>query len=191
MAAKLKDINAQLHQRMHESIKDTLKWLQSVVRGYFQYSSAWKVARSTILGARSSSLRRSFIVLSVYLLSYSSWRVARDQSRCGPSERGRAMGTCPRGRPVRGHKWNKCGKPRCPQARKRSCPAFRDDMWVHRLRTLARAYPLLPRPPLGPYATGKSRNELRPLESIPAHDGGCTQCPPAVASRCEKPGSRT
>ena len=94
---------------MHESVKDTL--LQSVVRGYFQYSSAWKVARSTILGARSSSLRRSFIVLSVYLLSYSSWRVARDQSRCGPSERGRAMGTCPRGRPVRGHKWNKCGKP--------------------------------------------------------------------------------
>jgi group II intron reverse transcriptase/maturase len=37
MAAKLKDIKAKLHQRMHESIKDTLKWLQSVVRGYFQY----------------------------------------------------------------------------------------------------------------------------------------------------------
>jgi two-component sensor histidine kinase len=37
MAAKLKDIKAKLRQRMHESIKDTLKWLQSVVRGYFQY----------------------------------------------------------------------------------------------------------------------------------------------------------
>jgi RNA-directed DNA polymerase len=37
MAAKLKEIKAKLQQRMHESIKDTLKWLQSVVRGYFQY----------------------------------------------------------------------------------------------------------------------------------------------------------
>src|SRR4030095_13383008 len=37
MAAKLKEIKAQLQQRMHESIADTLKWLQSVVRGYFQY----------------------------------------------------------------------------------------------------------------------------------------------------------
>jgi len=37
MAAKLKEIKASLQQRMHESIKDTLKWLQSVVRGYFQY----------------------------------------------------------------------------------------------------------------------------------------------------------
>ena len=34
---RLKDIQAKLKQRMHESIKDTLKWLQSVVRGYFQY----------------------------------------------------------------------------------------------------------------------------------------------------------
>ena len=37
MAAKLKDIKAQLRKRLHESIVDTLKWLQSVVRGYFQY----------------------------------------------------------------------------------------------------------------------------------------------------------
>ena len=37
MAAKLKDIKAKLRQRMHESIKDTLEWLQSVVRGYFRY----------------------------------------------------------------------------------------------------------------------------------------------------------
>jgi RNA-directed DNA polymerase len=37
MAAKLKEIKAKLRQRMHESIKDTLKWLQSVVRGYYQY----------------------------------------------------------------------------------------------------------------------------------------------------------
>src|SRR5215475_14531746 len=37
MAVKLKEIKAELQQRRHESIKDTLKWLQSVVRGYFQY----------------------------------------------------------------------------------------------------------------------------------------------------------
>jgi hypothetical protein len=37
MAAKLKEIKAQLQRRRHESTADTLKWLQSVVRGYFRY----------------------------------------------------------------------------------------------------------------------------------------------------------
>jgi RNA-directed DNA polymerase len=37
MAAKLKEIKATLRQRLHGSIEDTRKWLQSVVRGYFQY----------------------------------------------------------------------------------------------------------------------------------------------------------
>jgi RNA-directed DNA polymerase len=37
MAAKLKDIKATLRQRLHGYIEDTRKWLQSVVRGYFQY----------------------------------------------------------------------------------------------------------------------------------------------------------
>ena len=37
MAAKLKDILAKLRQRMHEKIRGTLGWLQSVVRGYFRY----------------------------------------------------------------------------------------------------------------------------------------------------------
>ena len=37
MAAKLKEIKAELQRRMHESIEVTLKWIQSVVRGYFQY----------------------------------------------------------------------------------------------------------------------------------------------------------
>ena len=36
MTAKLKEIAATLQQRRHESIADTLKWLQSVVRGYYQ-----------------------------------------------------------------------------------------------------------------------------------------------------------
>jgi len=37
MAAKLTDIKGKLRQRMHESISGTAEWLQSVVRGYFQY----------------------------------------------------------------------------------------------------------------------------------------------------------
>jgi len=37
MAGKLKEIRQKLRMRMHDSPKDTLKWLQAVVRGYFQY----------------------------------------------------------------------------------------------------------------------------------------------------------
>lgn len=37
MTAKLKEIKAQLKVRRHESHVKTMKWLQSVVRGYFQY----------------------------------------------------------------------------------------------------------------------------------------------------------
>lgn len=37
MAAKLKEIKAKLRERLHGSIEDTMRWLQSVVRGYFQY----------------------------------------------------------------------------------------------------------------------------------------------------------
>ena len=37
MAAKLKEIHAKLRRRMHEATRGTAKWLQSVVRGYFQY----------------------------------------------------------------------------------------------------------------------------------------------------------
>ena len=37
MAAKLKDIRQKLRRRLHESTDTTRKWLQSVVRGYFQY----------------------------------------------------------------------------------------------------------------------------------------------------------
>ncbi|MCP5113467.1 MAG: RNA-directed DNA polymerase [bacterium] len=37
MAAKLKDIQQKLRQRMHASPEATVKWLISVVRGYFQY----------------------------------------------------------------------------------------------------------------------------------------------------------
>lgn len=37
MAAKLKDVKAKLRQRMHARLPGTVKWLQQVVCGYFQY----------------------------------------------------------------------------------------------------------------------------------------------------------
>ena len=37
MAAKLKDIRAKLRMRMHGRIPGTVRWLQQVVRGYYQY----------------------------------------------------------------------------------------------------------------------------------------------------------
>jgi RNA-directed DNA polymerase len=37
MAAKLSDLQVKLRERMHAVMGDTLEWLQSVVRGYFQY----------------------------------------------------------------------------------------------------------------------------------------------------------
>jgi RNA-directed DNA polymerase len=37
LAAKLKDIRQKLRMGLHDSTKNTAKWLKSVVRGYFQY----------------------------------------------------------------------------------------------------------------------------------------------------------
>src|SRR5260370_1358302 len=37
ISAKLKEIKAELKKRRHQSNANTVKWLQSVVRGYFQY----------------------------------------------------------------------------------------------------------------------------------------------------------
>ena len=37
MAAKLKEIRATLRQRLHQSLAETIRWLQTLVRGYFQY----------------------------------------------------------------------------------------------------------------------------------------------------------
>jgi hypothetical protein len=37
MAAKLKEIRVQLRKRMHARVPGTVKWLQQVVREYFQY----------------------------------------------------------------------------------------------------------------------------------------------------------
>lgn len=55
MAAKLKEIKAELKQRRHESNANTVKWLQAVVRGYFQYHAIpgnwarlWKFRREVL-----------------------------------------------------------------------------------------------------------------------------------------------
>ena len=64
MTTKLQEIAAKLRQRLHESIHDNLKWLQSVVRGYFQYHAIpgnWKRLkefRKNVLWLWHRSLRR-------------------------------------------------------------------------------------------------------------------------------------
>lgn len=64
MAAKLKDIRAKLRQRMHDRVPGTLKWLQQVVGGYFQYHAIpgnWarlKAFRSDVLRIWFQTLRR-------------------------------------------------------------------------------------------------------------------------------------
>jgi group II intron reverse transcriptase/maturase len=59
MAAKLKDIRQKLRKRMHESIQENLKWLQSVVRGYFQYHAV-PDNQERMKGFRSDVLRLWF-----------------------------------------------------------------------------------------------------------------------------------
>jgi group II intron reverse transcriptase/maturase len=59
MAAKLKDIRAQLHKRMHARVPGTVKWLQQVVRGYFQYHAI--PGNSARLGAFRDEVLRSWI----------------------------------------------------------------------------------------------------------------------------------
>jgi group II intron reverse transcriptase/maturase len=64
MAAKLKDIRAQLRKRMHARIPGTAKWLQQVVSGYLQYHAIpgnlarLKAFRSDVLWSWIQALRR-------------------------------------------------------------------------------------------------------------------------------------
>src|SRR6516165_4678464 len=64
MAAKLKEIRAQLRQRMHERLPKTGTWLQQVVRGYFQYhaipgnTARLRAFRSDVLWSWLQTLRR-------------------------------------------------------------------------------------------------------------------------------------
>jgi RNA-directed DNA polymerase len=64
MTAKLKTIRQTLRERLHEKTTDTLTWLQSVVRGYFQYHAVprnehrLKVFRFEVLRMWWRQLRR-------------------------------------------------------------------------------------------------------------------------------------
>jgi group II intron reverse transcriptase/maturase len=64
MAAKLNEIRAQLRKRMHERLPGTAKWLQQVVRGYFQYhaipgnSARMRAFRRDVLWSWLQTLRR-------------------------------------------------------------------------------------------------------------------------------------
>jgi RNA-directed DNA polymerase len=64
MAAKLKDIRAQLRKRMHARVPGTAKWLQQVVSGYFQYHAIpgnltrMRAFRSDVLRSWLQTLRR-------------------------------------------------------------------------------------------------------------------------------------
>jgi group II intron reverse transcriptase/maturase len=64
MAAKLKEIRAQLRQRMHVAPATTVKWLAQVVRGYFQYHAIpgnWarlRAFRNDVLRIWFQTLRR-------------------------------------------------------------------------------------------------------------------------------------
>jgi hypothetical protein len=68
MTAKLKDSKAKLRVRMHHHVGGTVKWLQQMVRGYFQYHAVpgnlrrmaifrWEVARSWYRTLRRRSQR--------------------------------------------------------------------------------------------------------------------------------------
>jgi RNA-directed DNA polymerase len=64
LAAKLKEIGAQLHRRMHTGLPHTREWLRQVVRGYFQYHAVpgnWRqlqAFRAEVVHHWCRSLRR-------------------------------------------------------------------------------------------------------------------------------------
>jgi group II intron reverse transcriptase/maturase len=64
MAAKLRDIRAQLRKRMHARVPGTVTWLQQVVQGYFQYHAIpgncarLRAFRSDVLWSWFQTLRR-------------------------------------------------------------------------------------------------------------------------------------
>jgi group II intron reverse transcriptase/maturase len=59
MAAKLKDIRVQLYKRMHARVPGIVKWLQQVVRGYFQYHAI--PGNCARLGAFRDEVLRSWL----------------------------------------------------------------------------------------------------------------------------------
>jgi group II intron reverse transcriptase/maturase len=81
MAAKLKDIRQKLRQRRHGRMADTVEWLISVVRGYFQYHAVpdneerLKAFRNDVLRLWLRQLRRRS--------QRSRWTWTRFQERLG------------------------------------------------------------------------------------------------------------
>ena len=64
MAAKLCEIRVELRKRLHARVPGTVKWLQQVVRGYFQYHAIpgnlarLRAFRSDVLWSWLQALRR-------------------------------------------------------------------------------------------------------------------------------------
>src|ERR1039457_1273494 len=81
MAAKLKDIREKLRQRMHENIGGTLKWLQSVVRGYFQYHAV--PGNEERLKAFLHEVRRSWLRMLRRRSQRTRWTWRRFMERLG------------------------------------------------------------------------------------------------------------
>ena len=64
MAAELKQIQTQLRLRMHDSLAETAKWLQSVVRGYFCYHAV-PGNEARLIAFRKEAMRR---LLPIFML---------------------------------------------------------------------------------------------------------------------------
>ena len=79
MAAKLKDLQAKLRQRMHEKIRGTLEWLQSVVRGYFRYHAI--PGNEERLRAFLHEVRRGWLRMLRRRSQRSRWTWTRFQER--------------------------------------------------------------------------------------------------------------
>jgi group II intron reverse transcriptase/maturase len=81
MAAKLKDIQATLRQRMHENIRGTVEWVQSVVRGYFRYHAI--PGNEERLRAFLHEVRRGWLRTLRRRSQRSRWTWKRFQERLG------------------------------------------------------------------------------------------------------------
>ena len=95
--------------------------------------SSAETPKNTLWEARTEAMRREISSLSPCRTRRGGgtrcWRAGRPhprtRSRCARVARGRATGTCPKGRPARAHTPSRCGRRRRPRARRRSCRALR------------------------------------------------------------------
>src|SRR5438876_1233542 len=98
---------------------------QTIVTATLTAKSSAETPKKACCDARSEAMRREISRLcscaTTATTSLSAWRTRRGGPtthpfRCAPWERGRATGTCPRGRPVRAHRWSRCGRRCRPRA---------------------------------------------------------------------------